>query len=312
MVRLASLLAAILILVQPACAEQAVIRVGFFPNVTHAQALIGRYLSGQGKGWFEERLGPGIKIEWYAFNAGPSAMEAILARSLDLTYVGPNPAINAHLKSKGLEIRIVAGSCVGGAALVVQPDSSITKDEDFRGKSIATPQLGNTQDVACRAWLMSKGLKITLTGGDANVIPTANADQLTLFQKKDVQAVWTVEPWVSRLVIEAGARVYLDERTLWPETGGRYVTTQLVSSAGFLEKHPDLVRKWIDAHVELTEWIQQNPDEAKKMVNAELKEITQRELAPAVLDRAWSNLEVTWDPVKASLQKSAEDAHTIG
>jgi NitT/TauT family transport system substrate-binding protein len=312
MIRLASFLLALLTLTSSACAEDRVVRVGFFPNVTHAQALVAHNMARQGKGWFEERLGPGVRIEWFSYNAGPSAMESILARSLDMTYVGPNPALNAHLKSEGKEIRIVCGSCIGGAALVVQPDGRIVEDADFRGKVISTPQLGNTQDVAARAWLLSRGLKITLTGGDAHVVPTANADQLSLFQKGDIDAVWTVEPWVSRLVLEAGAKIYLEERALWPDTGGRYVTTHLVSSVGFLEEQPELVRKWIEAHIELTTWIHDNPAEARRLVNDELKEITGRTLAPEILDRAWSNLELTWDPVRPSLRKSAADAHRIG
>jgi NitT/TauT family transport system substrate-binding protein len=299
-----------LVLPAAALAEQTVIRVGHFPNITHAQGVIAHGLSRAGKGWFEERLGPDVKIEWSVYNAGPTAMEAIFARSLDLTYVGPNPAINAHLKSRGAEIRIVAGACSGGAALIVQPDGRIKTDRDFRGKKIATPQLGNTQDVAARAWLQSKGLKITLTGGDAVVIPTTNPDQLALFQKGELDAVWTVEPWVSRLELEANGRVYLDEKTLWPE--GRYVTTHLVSSVKFLQVQPALLKKWIAAHVELTQWINANPDEAKKIFNDEMKALTGRALPSATLDRAWPRLTLTHDPVRASLLKSAEDAHRIG
>lgn len=149
----------------------------------------------RGRGWFEQRLGADVKIRWFVSNAGPSAMEAIFAKSIDLTYVGPNPAINAHLKSGGEEIRIVAGACSGGAALVVQADGRIKTDADFRGKKVATPQFGNTQDVAARAWLHSKGYRVTMTGGDVLVLPTANADQLALFKKGDLDAVWTVEPW---------------------------------------------------------------------------------------------------------------------
>src|ERR1700688_3327823 len=171
---------------------QTTLRVGHFPNITHTQALVAHALSRQGKGVFERHLGGDVKIEWYVYNAGPSAMEAIFAKSIDLTYVGPNPAINAHLKSQGEEIRIVAGSCSGGAALVVQPDGRIKTDADFKGKKIATPQFGNTQDVAARAWLQSKGLRITMTGGDAFVIPTANPDQLSLFQGGKLDAVSTV------------------------------------------------------------------------------------------------------------------------
>jgi len=239
-------------------------------------------------------------------------MEAIMAGSIDITYVGPNPAINAHLKTQGKDIRIVAGACSGGAALVVQPDGRIAKDADFKGKKIATPQLGNTQDVAARAWLKSKGFKITMTGGDALVVPTANPDQLTLFQKGDMDAGWTVEPWGARLELEAKGKVYLEESALWKETGGRYVTTHLASSIKFLEKNPALLKKWIAAHVELTDWINKNVDEAKRLLNEELKAETTRALPQQTLDQAWKRLEVTHDPVSASLLKSAQDAHAIG
>jgi NitT/TauT family transport system substrate-binding protein len=312
MFRLSCILIALFVATRPASAGPVEVRVGFFPNVTHAQALVAHNLSRTGKGWFEERLGPEVTIKWFSYNAGPSAMEAIFARSLDMTYVGPNPAINAHIKSKGDEIRIVSGSCSGGAALVVRGDIAIASDADFRGKTIASPQLGNTQDVAARAWLKSRGFKVSLTGGDASVVPTANADQLMLFQNKTLDAAWTVEPWVSRLVLEAGGKVYLEEKTLWPETGGRYVTTHLVSSVEFIEKHPDLLRKWIAAHVELTEWIRDNPVEARRMVNEELKELTTKGVSDELLERAWSNLELTWDPIRVSLSRSAEDAHAVG
>lgn len=290
--------------------QPGVIRVGHFPNVTHAQAVIAHGLSRQGKGWFEERLGPDVKIEWFVFNAGPTAMEAIFANSLDISYVGPNPAINAHLKSGGREIRIVAGACSGGAALVVQPDDRIRSDADFRGKKLATPQFGNTQDVAARAWLESKGHRVTMTGGDLQVVPTANPDQLALFQRGELDAVWTVEPWVSRLVLEAKGKVYLDESSLWPD--GRYVTTHLASSVRFLQQQPDLLRRWIAAHVELTQWINDHPAEAKRILNDEIRELTGRALPDAVLDSAWQRLVLTPDPVRASLLKSAEDAHRIG
>ncbi|HUJ73068.1 MAG TPA: ABC transporter substrate-binding protein [Verrucomicrobiae bacterium] len=293
-------------------AEKAVIRVGHFPNVTHAQALIAHGLSRAGKGWFEERLGPDVEVQWFVYNAGPSAMEAIFARSIDLTYVGPNPAVNAYLKSQGEEIRIVAGGCSGGAALVVKSDGPIKTDADFKGKKIATPQLGNTQDVAARAWLQSKGLRITMTGGDAFVIPTANPDQLTLFQRGEMDAVWTVEPWVSRLVLEAAGKVYLDESSLWKDTGGKYVTTHLVSSVKFLKDRPDLLKKWIAAHVELTKWINEHPDEAKRILNEEIKAETTKAIPQTTLDSAWKRLEITYDPVSASLLKSAEDAYRIG
>jgi len=293
-------------------AEKVVIRVGHFPNLTHAQGVIGHGLSRSGKGWFESRLGTNVQIQWFVYNAGPSAMEAIFTKSLDLTYVGPNPAINAHLKSDGNEIRIVAGACSGGAALVVQPDGRIKADADFKGRKIGTPQLGNTQDVAARAWLISKGIKVTMTGGDAQVIPTANPDQLDLFQTGNLDAVWTVEPWVTRLEREAKGKVYLEESSLWQETGGRYVTTHLVSSVNFLGAHRELLAKFIAAHIELTQWIKDNTVEAQATLNAELKAEMGKAVSEVTLTNAWRRLEFTYDPVSASLLKSAADAHRIG
>jgi NitT/TauT family transport system substrate-binding protein len=293
-------------------AEKTVLRVGHFPNVTHAQAVIAHGLSRAGRGWFEERLGPDVEIRWFVYNAGPSAMEAIFTKSVDLTYVGPNPAINAHLRARGKEVRIVAGACSGGAALVVHGDGRIQSDADFKGRKVATPQLANTQDVAARSWLRSLGHRVTLTGGDVLVVPAANPDQLSLLRRGTIDAVWTIEPWVSRLVLEAGAKVYFEESAVWPETDGRYVTTHLVSSVAFLEQQPALLKKFLAAHVELTEWIRANPDEAKRLFNAEMKALTTRELPTEVLDRAWSKLELTWDPVSASLRKSAEGAHALG
>src|SRR6202047_3946922 len=164
--------------------DKTLIRVGHFPNITHAQGLVAHYLSRQGKGWFEARRGPGVGIQWFTYNAGPSAMEAIFAKSIELTYVGPGPALNAYAKSQAEEIRIIAGAANGGAALVVQREANLKVPADFKGKKIATPQLGNTQDISCRAWLTSGGLRITQLGGDAQVLPTQNPDQLSLFQQK--------------------------------------------------------------------------------------------------------------------------------
>ena len=295
-----------------AAEKKKVLRVGHFPNLTHAQGVIGHGLTRARKGWFEERLGAGVEIQWFVYNAGPSAMEAIMSGAIDATYVGPNPAINAHLKTGGRDIRIVAGACSGGAALVVPGNGSIAKDSDFKGKRLATPQLGNTQDVAARAWLQSKGYKITMTGGDVLVVPTANPDQLLLFQKGGLAGVWTVEPWVSRLELEAKGKIYLDESEIWKDTQGRYVTTHFVSSAKFLQQDPALLKKLIAAHVELTDWINKNVDEAKKILNDELKAETTRSLPQETLDRAWKRLELTHDPVSSSLFKSAADAHRIG
>lgn len=258
------------------------IRVGHFPNVTHAQGLVAHHLSRTGQGWFEERLGKDVKIDWYVYNAGPSAIEAILAGSIDLTYVGPNPALNAHAKSNGEEIRIIAGAAQGGAALVVQPDSGLKQPADFRGKTIATPQLGNTQDVACRAWLANGGLKITQTGGEATIVPTPNPDQISLFQQRRLDAVWTIEPWVSRLEREAGGKVLFEL--------SKDSVTVLASGAKFLKDKRALATKFAQAHRELTGWIGEHPEEAKRMVQEELALEAQAKISGELIAQAWKRI----------------------
>ncbi len=258
------------------------VRVGHFPNVTHVQGLVAHHLSRTGQGWFEQRLGPGVKIEWYIYNAGPSAMEAILADSIDLTYVGPSPALNAYTKSGGEEIRIVAAAAAGGAALVVQADSGLKQPADFRGKIIATPQLGNTQDIACRAWLANGGLKITQTGGDASIVPTPNPDQLALFKNRKLDAVWTVEPWVSRLERDAGGKVLVEQ--------SNESITVLVSSVKFLKTKQDLAAQFVRAHRELTEWILLHPVEAKQMVRQELAAETKADVSADLIAQSWKRI----------------------
>jgi NitT/TauT family transport system substrate-binding protein len=280
------------------------IRVGHFPNVTHVQALVAHALSRQGKGWFEEKLGPGTKIEWFVYNAGPSATEAIFANSIDLTYVGPSPAINAYSKSRGEEIRIIAGAANGGAALVVQPDGNLKTAADFRGKKIATPQLGNTQDVSCRAWLTAGGLKITQLGGDAQVLPTQNPDQISLFQQKKVDAVWTVEPWVSRLEMEAGGKILVDERDA--------VTTVLVSSVKFLGAQREMAKKFAEAHRALTDWIVKNPAEAQKLVASELVEETKAKISPELIAHSWPRIVLTNEIKREALDKFVAGAKAAG
>lgn len=292
------------IVAAPVGAQEIAIRVGHFPNITHAQALVARNFERHGKDWFAPRLGPGVKIEWYAYNAGPSAMEAIFAGSLDLTYVGPNPAINAYARSNGEEIRVIAGAVDGGSALVVQPDSGLEEPSDFWGRRIGTPQFGNTQDVAARAWLIAGGLRITQAGGDAQVLPTANPDQLALFKTGQLDAVWTVEPWVSRLELEAGGKVLVEQRDA--------VTTLLVSRAEFLSSHRDLVRRFAAAHRELTERIRQHPDEAQHMIREELKIGFRTDMAPALIARAWGRMHPTSDISLPALQAFVANAQQVG
>lgn len=283
---------------------QTVLRVGHFPNVTHAQGLVAHALSRQGKGWFEQRLGPDVTIQWFVYNAGPSAMEAILAKSIDLTYVGPNPAINAYAKSRGEEVRVIAGAANGGSALVVQGDSAFKTPADFRGKRIATPQLGNTQDVAARSWLVSGGLHITQMGGDAQVVPTANPDQLLLFKQKQLDGVWTVEPWVSLLEAEGGGKVLVEE----PEA----ITTLLVARREFLDTRRDIVRKFTAAHEELTDWITKNPEEAQRLMRDELAAETRANVSKELIARAWKRIVQTHEVSRDAMTRLVASAQAVG
>ncbi len=251
------------------------IRVGHFPNITHAQGVVAHAFSRQGKGWFEQRLGPGTKIEWFVYNA-----------------------------SNGQEIRLIAGAANGGAGLVVQPDESLKAPADFRGKKIATPQLGNTQDISCRAWLTEGGLKITQLGGDAQVIPTQNPDQLALFKAKKIDGVWTVEPWLSRLEQEASGKVLVEEKDA--------ATTVLVSSAKFLSAQRELAKKFAQAHAELTDWITKNPEEAQRLIKAELLEETKSDMSSQLIAAAWKRILFTADIPRASVEKFMQNSVRAG
>lgn len=280
------------------------VRVGYFPNVTHAQGVIGSHTARQKEGWFETRLGPDVSVQWLPFNAGPSAIEGIFAGSVDLTYVGPNPALNGYIRSEGEEIRIIAGAAEGGAALVVAGNSGIRKPADFRGKRVGTPQLGNTQDVAARAWLRAQGFRVTLTGGDVSVLPAANPDLLQLFTQGRIDAVWTVEPWVSRLEQEAGAEVFLEQNDA--------ITTVLVASARFLSRHPAVAERFRRAHVELTAWINSHPGEAMELTRAGLTAEIRREVAPALIASAWKRLRFTSEVDPARFAALVDDARSVG
>ncbi len=218
--------------------------------------------------------------------------------------IGPSPVLNAFAKSRGAEPRILAGAANGGSALVVRPDAGITSPADFRGKKVASPQLGNTQDVQLRAWLVDQGFTITQTGGDVHVIPTSNADLLTLLKKGDLHAAWTVEPWVARLQLEAGAKVFLSDT----ET----TVTLLAARSGWLQEHPDLARKLADAHRELTRWIIDHPSESRVMIKEELQKLTTAAPSDAVLDLALGRTVLTNDITRASLETMVASAQKAG
>jgi len=284
---------------------QTVIRVGAFPNITHAQAMVGK-----ANGWFEKVMGPNVKIDWKTFNAGPSAIEALYAGAIDMTYIGPNPTITGYVRSQGEALKVVSGAASGGASLVVRSNAGINKPEDFHGKRVASPQLGNTQDVALRAWLKSHGMTPTEKGGDVKVLPLANPDQLTLFLKQELDAAWAPEPWATRLIREGNGRRLLDERDSWPNH--QFIVTNLIVSAKFLREHPDQVKNWVRANVDLTDWIRGHVPEAKQVLNSQIQKETGKALPAALMDEAYDHFEVTYDPIRSSLLTCARSAYEAG
>jgi NitT/TauT family transport system substrate-binding protein len=288
---------------RPSSREGAPLRLGHFPNVTHAQALYGR-----ATGSFARALGG--PVEWTQFNAGPSAVEALFVGAVDASYIGPNPAINGFIKSQGRSFVIVAGAASGGAALVVRAEAGISSPSDFHGKTVATPQLANTQDVAARLWFAAHGYTTRERGGDLTILPLANPDQLLMFQKREIDAAWTVEPWVSRLEREGGGRVFLEEKELWP--GGRFVTALLVVRREFLAAHREAVRRLLAAHVEATLAINGGKDAAVPLLAAEIRRATSKEMPEAIVASALARIELGWDPLPGPLARAAEDAHRVG
>ncbi|GLZ34000.1 sulfonate ABC transporter substrate-binding protein [Lentzea sp. NBRC 105346] len=273
------------------------VRLGYFPNVTHAAALIGVE-----KELFKKELG-NTKLTTQTFNAGPDEVNALLGESLDIAYIGSGPAINAFSKSKGEAVRLVAGATSGGAQLVVQPD--IKSVEDLKGKTIATPQLGNTQDVALKKWLSDN--KLT---DQVKITNVENAQALDLFKKGEIQAGWLPQPWSARLVNDAGAKVLLDEKTLWE--GGKFPTTVIIVRTKFLQEHPQTVEAVLKGHLAAIDWAKANSADAKTTVNAALEKLTSKKLGAAVLDAAWDNIELTTDPQAKLFPRLAQDAVTAG
>ena len=280
------------------------IRLGYFPNITHATAIVG--VEG---GLFQKALGPGVTFEPKSFNAGPAASEALLSGAIDATCIGPNPAINAFAKSGGSAIRIIAGATSGGAALVVKPD--ISSAAQLKGRKLATPQLGNTQDVALRTWLADNGLQTDPTGGgDVTILPQDNAQTLQTFSSGQIDGAWVPEPWATRLVQEGGGKVLVDERSLWPD--GRFVTTHLVVRTDVLTAHPDLVSALLAGDLAANDFVNSDPARAQQLTNQGIEKITGKRIADQVMAAAWPNLTFTVDPIASSLQTSADHAVRVG
>jgi NitT/TauT family transport system substrate-binding protein len=280
------------------------LRLGYFPNVTHAPAIIGVEA-----GLFAEALGDGVALAPATFNAGTEVIEAMFSGGLDASFIGPNPAINGYAKSNGEALRIVAGTTSGGASLVVR--NGIDSPADLAGATLATPSLGNTQDVALRAWLAEQGYATdTSGGGDVRITPQDNADTLAAFQSGALDGAWVPEPWATRLVEEGGGTVLVDEADLWP--GGEFVTTHLIVATEFLDEHPEVVRDLIAGLGAAVDRANADAAASQELVNDGIEEVTTSRLTDATIAGAWEHLTFTLDPIAASLQESANDAVAVG
>ena len=281
------------------------VRVAFFPNLGHSIAIVGTE-----KGIFAEKLGNQTVIETRLFDSGPQVIESIFANEIDLAYVGPGPAINGFLKSDGKALKILAGAASGGVSLVIHPNSKIESVADFSGKRIAAPQIGNTQDISLRNYLYQNNLKPAEKGGSVYVINVVNPDIFTLFSKGELDAAWVPEPWAARLVQQLGGIRLFQEKDLWPDQ--KFSSAVLIVRSEFLEKHPDIVQKWVEAHVQTSDWINEHPAETKLIFNDFLKKKTGKTFPSEILNDAFSNLQITSDPIESSIHTFAERANSLG
>ncbi len=279
------------------------LRLGYFPNITHATAIVG-----VDKGIFKKSLGDNVTLQTKTFNAGPAAVEALFSDAIDITYIGPGPATNAYAKSKGAAVRVIAGAAANGAALVVKPE--ITNVAQLKSKKIATPQLGNTQDIALRYWLKEQGLKTDKDGGgDVAIVPQDNAQSLETFTSGAIDGAWVPEPWAYRLQA-AGGKVLVDERDLWPDK--KFITTVVAVRTKFLKEHPDVVKKFLAGHVEANQQINADPAAAQKTVADGIGKITSKPLKLEIVAGGWKTLVFTDDPVASSLLEGAKHAQAVG
>jgi NitT/TauT family transport system substrate-binding protein len=285
-------------------AAPASITMGYFPNVTHAPALVAVATNG-----FRD-ASPSVTFDSRVFNAGPSLIEAMFAGAVDLGYVGPSPAINGYTQSKGQALRVIAGAMSGGASFVVRPLAHITSPADLAGKRIASPQLGNTQDVALRFYLQQHSLKTRDKGGTVEVLPTANAEVVNLFRQGQIDGAWVPEPWASALVLQAQGTVFVDERTLWPR--GQFSSVCVVATPKLLARRPDLVKGFLGAHLSAIELMHRDPERAKQLSGDQLTRLTAQAMPADVLDRSFSMQDATYDPLSDSILTAADRAFALG
>ena len=299
--------------------DKKTLRIGYFPNITHSQAVIGL-----NNGDFQKTLGDNVTVETFRFNAGPSAIESLLADRIDATYIGPNPAINGYLLTGGKDLRVISGASSGGASFIVRNDSGIETVNDLGGKKFASPQLGNTQDVALRKYLIDNGFNTVENGGNVTVLAAKPADIIKLFINKEIDGAWVPEPLVAILKEQGKGFILVDERELWPPEG-KFVTANILARTDYLKDNPEIIKKLLEAHINETLWINQklsktnntetnekNIQELTVAFNKGLKNITGKTYPEDQLKDALSRIEFTYDPLSASLNKIAEDASDLG
>jgi NitT/TauT family transport system substrate-binding protein len=300
------------------------LKIGYFPNLNHAQPIIGLKNGDFQKALNNDQNIGNISISEYVFTAGPSAIEALYAGQIDVAYVGPNPAINGYIVSGGEGLRIISGASSGGASFVVRNDSGIETVNDLGGKKFASPQLGNTQDVALRKYLIDNGFNTVENGGNVTVVAAKPADIITLFLKKEIDGAWVPEPLVAILKEQGNGFILVDERALWPPDG-KFVTANILVRTDYLRDNPEIIKKLLEAHVDETLWINQklsktndtrvdekNIDELTLAFNEGLKKITGKVYPQGQLKDALSRTEFTYDPLSTSLNKIAADASDLG
>ncbi len=278
------------------------VRLGYFPNIAHAQALVG-----VSEGVFQKMFGDKVVLSTKTFNAGPSEIEALFAGEIDVGYIGPSPAINGYVKSNGQALKIIAGAASGGASLIIQPElvDNFNNGESLKGKKVATPQQGNTQDISLRHYLREKNIFDKVT-----ILPIANPEQLSLFKQKEIAGAWAPEPWATRLIKEAGGIRIIDERDLWKNK--MFCVSNIIVSTKFLKEHPEIVNKLLKAHLQITEWINNNPEQAKSVVNKEIEKITSNKIPTEVLDEAWTMFDFTYQPLQETVFEFADWAYNEG
>jgi NitT/TauT family transport system substrate-binding protein len=287
-----------------AAATKVTLRLGFLENITHASALIAIK-----QGYFAKELGPNVTLKLTPFSTGTEEATALLAGQLDAAYVGPNPAIKAWQTSGGKEISVISGSASGGAELVVK--SGITSPAQLKGQKLATPSLGNTQDVSLRHWLKTKGLTSTSTGGgDVPITPiTPNSDAVLAFKSGSIAGGWEPEPYDAEMVADGG-HVLVNEATLWPQ--GQFVTTELVATQSFIKANPTVISDLLKGQIDANNFIAASKTQAESVANAELAAVSGKSLKPAIVAAAFDQITFTNDPIAPSLVTDASNAVSVG